>query len=139
MKNEQNNLLSKLSIGQKIKKLRELRNYTQEHMAEQLNITRQGYGKIERDETDVGYQRLEEIAKILQMEVIDLVGFDDKKQVFNVNNSNSPNSYNNIGYVVNTLPDMERRLYEEKVESRDKEIAYLKQIIGLKNLKEREK
>lgn len=100
-------------------------------MAEQLNITRQGYGKIERDETDIGFQRLEEIAKILQMEVVDLVGFDDKKQFFNVNNSNATNSGNNIGYIVNTLPDMERRLYEEKIEARDKEISYLKQIIEM--------
>jgi transcriptional regulator with XRE-family HTH domain len=42
-----------MSIGAKIKNLRELRNYTQAYMADQLNMSVNGYSKIEREETDV--------------------------------------------------------------------------------------
>lgn len=44
------NLATDLQVGQKIKKIRELRNYTQEYMAEQLGMSQTGYGNIERDE-----------------------------------------------------------------------------------------
>ncbi len=41
------------TIGEKIKKIRELKNYTQEYMAAQIGITQAGYSKIERGESDV--------------------------------------------------------------------------------------
>ena len=44
-------------IGTKIKNIRELRNYTQDYMAEKLGITQAGYSKIERGETDVTYSK----------------------------------------------------------------------------------
>ncbi len=42
-----------MSVGNKIKQLRELRNYTQQYMADRLNMSLTGYGKIERDSTDI--------------------------------------------------------------------------------------
>jgi len=45
-----------LHIGQKIKKLRELKNLTQEYMAEQLGMKNQSsYSKLESGETDIPY------------------------------------------------------------------------------------
>jgi transcriptional regulator with XRE-family HTH domain len=53
----------KTLVGNKIKKLRELKNYTQEYMAQQMNLTPAGYSKLERDETEMTLNRLDEIAK----------------------------------------------------------------------------
>ncbi|HXA02953.1 MAG TPA: helix-turn-helix transcriptional regulator, partial [Cytophagaceae bacterium] len=44
---------SNMSVGSKIKKIRELRNYTQEYMADRLQMSQSGYSKIETDEVDV--------------------------------------------------------------------------------------
>lgn len=52
-------------VGSKIRHIREIKNYTQEHMARELGMSTTGYGKIERDETDLTLTKLEKIAEIL--------------------------------------------------------------------------
>ena len=79
-----------MSIGQNIRKLRELRNYTQAFMAERLELSVSGYGKIERDETDVSINRLMEIGKILETDYRNILNFDDK-QVFNFTGNQNAN------------------------------------------------
>jgi len=77
-----------VKIGNNIKKLRELKNYTQEYMASQLEMSQGGYGKIERGETDISLSKIDAIAKILGVNVSMILDFDDKI-FFNINqNSN---------------------------------------------------
>jgi transcriptional regulator with XRE-family HTH domain len=65
-----------VNLGQKIKKLRELKNYTQQHLADELGISLSGYGKIERDQTEITMARLLEIAKILETDLFSLIHFN---------------------------------------------------------------
>ena len=78
-----------MSIGNNIKKLRELKNYTQAHMANELELSLGGYGKIERDETDVTLSRLNEIAKVLQTNLATLLDFDSNNIFNQYNNRNA--------------------------------------------------
>ncbi len=55
------------NIGYKIRKLREIRNYTQEYMAEQLKISQNAYSRIEREEANPSLTRINEICKILDI------------------------------------------------------------------------
>ncbi len=75
-----------MSIGKNIKQFRELRNYTQSYLAEKLNMSVGGYGKIERDETDLTLTRLNQIAEILQTDISNILNFDSN-QVFNQYNN----------------------------------------------------
>lgn len=59
----------KKAIGTRIRKLRELKDYTQDNMATELEITAGAYAKIERGETDPSATRLIQIAEILGVEV----------------------------------------------------------------------
>ncbi len=52
------------SIKNKIKSIRELKNYTQEYMADQLGVTQAGYSKIEKGKTILSFAKLVEIARI---------------------------------------------------------------------------
>ena len=52
------------SIGQKIRKIRELKGIKQEVMAEQLDISQQSYSNIESDKTDIAFSKIEKIAEI---------------------------------------------------------------------------
>lgn len=79
-----------MSIGAKIRNLRELRNYTQAYMADQLNMSINGYGKIERDETDLSLSRLDQIAQVLDTDLNSILNFDNKN-VFNFNSNQSAN------------------------------------------------
>ena len=64
-------------IGNRLKKLRELRNYTQSYMSIQLEISLSAYSKIERDESPVSVQRLQQIAEILNVSVTGILHFDE--------------------------------------------------------------
>ena len=50
------------NLGHKIKKLRELRNFSQEYMADQLGLSQSAYSKLETDQTELTYNRLSKIA-----------------------------------------------------------------------------
>ena len=63
----------------KIKQLRELKNFTQEYVAQKLGLSTRAYSKIETGETQLTINRLNEISQVLGMEPMEVLGFDDKK------------------------------------------------------------
>ncbi|TAF64421.1 MAG: XRE family transcriptional regulator [Cytophagales bacterium] len=74
-----------MEVGQRIKKLRELRNFSQKYMADALNITQQNYSKMESGEVDFPISRLFNIADLLSVKPNDILSFDEKA-IFNYNN-----------------------------------------------------
>lgn len=84
-----------MSIGEKITFFRKKKGVSQEAMAELLGMSTAGYGKIERDETDVNYSRLELIAAKLKVKPEDIVGFGEKTN--HQTNNNGNNSCNYVG------------------------------------------
>jgi transcriptional regulator with XRE-family HTH domain len=114
------------SIGTKIKIYREKLNLTQEDLAEQLNMSASGYGKIERDETDIPFSRLQQIASLLKVKIGDLADLGTMKSlVENVNN----NTGNNGVVFVNGLDNQERQLYTEQIKELKEQVDYLKDLI----------
>jgi transcriptional regulator with XRE-family HTH domain len=110
-----------LTIGMKIKKLRELRNYTQEFMAGKLQMSANGYGKIERDETDISYSRMQQISDILGVTPSDIINFDENA-IFNKKQANLSRG---------EVQDQERTIYEQEISHLKQENGYLKEIIDL--------
>lgn len=117
-------------IGSKIKKVRELRNLTQEHVAEKIAMTQAGYSKIEQGVVDVPYSRLEQIAKVLNVKVEDIVAFDEKAMIMNQLN-NHANITN--GYVFSDKEVLDRleKQYESRIEAQQKEIERLHEALKL--------
>ena len=54
-----------MKINEKIKHLREGKHWSQEEMAQKLNMSKNGYAKIERGETSASLGRLEQVAAVL--------------------------------------------------------------------------
>ncbi len=104
----------------KIKQIRELKNFTQEYVAQKLGLSTRAYSKIETGETQLTINRLNEISKVLEMEPMQLLGFDDKK-IFNINNSTGNNGYNNIFF-----PEKLVQQYEETIQALKEQIQLLK-------------
>ena len=63
-------------VSYNIKKFRELRGYTQKHMADELGINSTTYGDIERGTTDISLTKLEKIASLLKADVFSIMEFD---------------------------------------------------------------
>ena len=111
-----------MNVGEKIKKLRELKNYTQQHMAEELDLSLSGYGKIERNETDISVSKLEKIAKILDTDISSILSFDEK-HVFNISENKQANISMRDQYI-NQLDLIDRIIAQYR-----EEIQFLKDII----------
>jgi transcriptional regulator with XRE-family HTH domain len=118
--------LRTMHIGQKIKKLRELKNLTQTHLAQELGITQSAYSKIEIGESEVTYSKLEKISSVLGMKPEDVIAFNES-MVFNV--MNNQNGGNVFGDINNTISETERQLYQDQITLLKNEVAYLKLML----------
>ena len=83
-------------VSEKIRLLRSVNNLTQEDMAVKLNMSSNGYSKIERGETKITLNRLQQIAQIFNIGVIDLITFGDKNVYYINENGNNNNNGNNF-------------------------------------------
>ena len=72
-----------MKIGDKLKRIRDIKGLKQEEVAALLKITPQAYSKVERNETKLDTERLEEIAKIFKMSAEEIQQFDEKNLFFN--------------------------------------------------------
>lgn len=61
------------SPGERIRLLRLQRGYSQENMADLLNLSTTAYGDIERGKTELTLSRLEQIAEVLNLSVTELL------------------------------------------------------------------
>lgn len=71
-----------MKIGDKIRNLRMIKGYSQENMADILGISSIAYGDIERNKTDVSHSRLEQIAKALGIDLINLLSHGEQLSNF---------------------------------------------------------
>ena len=58
-----------MKLNDKIRALREINNWSQEEMANQLATSKSSYSKLERGESKLHIIRLEQIAKIFNIDV----------------------------------------------------------------------
>lgn len=72
------NLLT-MSIGQNIRKVRELKNLTQSYIARQLGISVAAYSRIERNKTSISLQRLQQIATVLGTDTATILNFNEQE------------------------------------------------------------
>lgn len=85
-------------IGEKIRKIRTLNGFSQENMADMLNISLVSYGDIERCKTRLTSSRLEEIARALEVSVEDIETFDEKIAFIFKNSGNAFAGYNQTNH-----------------------------------------
>lgn len=111
---------------EQIRIVRECKNYSQETMAEKLNITPGGYSKLERGESKMSVDKLIEIAQVLEIELSDLFLIQGKAPIYAKNNHCSPiqQQYSNYYYVVG----------DEAVEKLSHEVRYLNNLLNEKQL-----
>lgn len=70
-----------MKFNEKIRQLREQKDLTQEQMAEKLGMSKAGYAKIERGETQSNFHKLEQILAIFEMNLVDFVLFGEDRHI----------------------------------------------------------
>jgi transcriptional regulator with XRE-family HTH domain len=90
--------IKNIYLGTNIRLIRNLKRLSQEEVAEQLNMSVQAYGKLERNETAISVERLDQLAAIFKLTPEFIKEFDTERifvsESFNTT-KNSNNSSDN--------------------------------------------
>lgn len=132
-----------MPVHEKIKFIRQLKGWSQEEVADKLAMSANGYGSIERGETDVNLSRLEQIADVFGIELSDLIALNEKN-VFYLTGTHYSNTQNNnhgtmtVGSaeLVQLQAELDKlqlivELKDKELALKDDKIAYLEKIIAL--------
>lgn len=112
-----------MKTTEKIREQRENLNWSQEQMAEKLNLTANGYAKIERGETKLYLDRLEQIAQIFNVDITKLL--PDKELVIVCDNDTTIGDNSNSNNI---------HLYSSNNSTLAKEVEKLQSIIEQKDI-----
>ena len=127
-----------MSVNDKIRALRELNNWSQEDMAERLNMSKSSYSRLERDERKLDLAKLEKLAAIFKIDIGELVASDDKVLVLLIGTNNYPD-YGANGQITIELEKLKlglehsRELLAHKdllLAQKDREISALRQLVA---------
>jgi len=123
-----------LRIYEKIKFMRTEKSISREEMAEKLGLSVNGYANIERGETDVQMSRIQQIADVLDVDLMELLSFGERNVVcFTGNENHFLTNFNNISHDSTESIDLKNDLEKAHliIEAKNAEVAYLKEIIEL--------
>ncbi len=121
------------AITTRIKKLRVIREHSQEYMAEKLHLSLKAYQKLENGQTKMDLARLEEIAKILETTAVELLNADEGIYIHLI--SQNEVGFNNKQVVINKNNGEKEALLQliatkdQIIADKDKEIAYLRDLL----------
>ena len=123
-----------MNLNQKIRTIREQNALSQEDMATKMNMSVNGYAKIERGETKLRLDKLEQIAQIFNLDIVELLS-SDQQNVFLISEHRnlSSNYYGNSSgndFVIEKL-NLIIMHKDELLQKQSDEIASLKKIIAL--------
>ncbi len=90
-----------MTVNEKIRMMREMKDWTQLDMAERLHMSLNSYAKLERGESKLYLEKLEKISDIFEIDMIDLLSLN-KQGLINLTNQygdiHGDNAPNNIHY-----------------------------------------
>lgn len=102
-------------IGNNIKNIRELKNLTQEFVAERLDISQSAYSRLESGETRVSKEKLLQIAEVLEVKPEDIKEFDGQRYFNSVGDVEGNYSGSIIVGLGREDVDLIKKLYEDKI------------------------
>ena len=121
-----------MSVAEQIKIRREANNWTQEDMAHRLHMSTNNYAKLERGETNLSLHRLEQIASVFNIDIVELISSGEKNVMFLMNDNNT-NYYGSSEKQI--LENEKLKLIiihkDEMLTQKDNEIKALKTLVEL--------
>lgn len=114
------------AIGLKIRKVREIKNFSQRYVADKLSVSQGAYSDMENGKIPITTKRLESIAHILEVTPEVIEGFNDQVVFNSCSQSGQFNTYH--------ISSVEKEeLYQEVVAQLKERIRNLEDIIALKD------
>lgn len=111
-----------MKTHEKIQVLRKAKGLTQDDLAEQLNMSKNGYANIEQNNTKLTIDKLVQISAVLGIEPKQLL--DNGSDVFHLFTDIQNNTHNHYSNSID----------EQRLQNLEKEVYYLKQMIEQKDV-----
>lgn len=118
-----------MNIGTKIKRIREIRNFSQDYMAEQLGISQSNYARMEGNEVAISEERLKIIADILNTDENVIKRFDESI-IFNITQGDNSAAGPNCSVHNYQISPEIKVLYEDKINLLVDKIKHLEEILS---------
>jgi transcriptional regulator with XRE-family HTH domain len=116
-------------IGKKIRSVRENKGFSQEEMADKLNISRSAYNRMESGETNSWINHLKALGTELDIkpeEILSGIESVNQNEMENHSSAVLNNVYSDAHITINQLSDKVIELYEDKIKLLEIEIKRLK-------------
>lgn len=132
-----------MSLPTTLKLLRESKQWSQEDVAEKLNISPKTYSRFERGETKLIHDKLEKLAEIYQIKLSDLISVSDGEKMVIINGGTIAGVFSEQHYTegngnVQNTSQQDVEYLKEKLELKEQiiaqqasEIQTLKRVIEL--------
>lgn len=123
-----------MPLHDNVRKFREQKQWSQEYMAEQLELSKNGYAKIERGESRPSLDRLEQITAVFGIGMTDL--FSDERQsicLISENSQHSSNYYHSDNALILENEKLKLALThkDELLTQKDEQITLLKNMVAV--------
>ena len=115
-----------MDIGDKIRKVRELKGYKQEYVAEKVGLSVTAYGNIERNASGLTFERLEEIASALEVTVQDIINIPEQLNIHTIATAHQV-GFNHIYNDQRPVSERDDELMRQTFKHFEKEIEYLQE------------
>lgn len=110
-----------MTLGEKLKKARISKNFTQEYLAEMLKVSQKTYSNFENDKSKPGFSQVEEMAKVLDVSVLDFLSGDS----ITVNQSDNEIAIAQNYASINPSEKLVEQ-YEERIKDLKEQVEYWK-------------
>jgi len=124
-------------LAGKLRMLREINNYTQEYVAHVLEVSPNTYSLLEKGEANFSIDRMERLAKLYNMTLIDLINLSDQNFFGTITNSATHNVSDAIT-INNGIAEEERKLYKETIARQEEQINKLMGLLEKLSLNNKE-
>jgi transcriptional regulator with XRE-family HTH domain len=117
-----------MDVGQNIKNLRELKNYSQSAMAKMLDVSQKTYSNIETSGNKISIELIEKIATILNVSFNKILELNSEA-ILNNTNQTGGISQLNTATTTNNLSEKNNELFEKLIIEKDERIKTQKELI----------
>lgn len=111
-----------MDIGHNIKKLREIRGYSQEYVANKVDLSQKGLSRIENGEVSPTYDMMLAICSTLEITIQELLNFNEAIIFNNIATSQTGGEY--IAYNNTNIKEV-KELYEKLLQEKERTIEIL--------------
>lgn len=121
----------KVSVSENIRLIREGNGFSQDFVAKKMKVTQQAYSSMEKNPDNMTLSRLKDLCKILDVNLVTLLGEDNVLVQQNYNQRGG----NAAAQMMISKSEMEKELYERIIAQQKEEIGFLRGELKVKKAK----